>query len=195
MTTGEKIRKLRLSNKKTMKDLAKFLNVTEQAISHYERNIRTPNYSTLESIAKYFSVKTIDLFPNQLVKDSVCSLDSLLKILNIKVKNSKDISWDDIKGLTIEELSEVMNSLNNIANKIIKNRLSKNMREDDIIINQITYVDGNNVVKHLNIKNGVNTHLHIGNSDLTNEVQEIWNNEGVYGAVSIKIDKFGNIIK
>ncbi|MDU6879050.1 MAG: helix-turn-helix transcriptional regulator [Clostridium botulinum] len=195
MTTGEKIRKLRLSNKKTMKELAKFLNVTEQAISQYERNIRTPNYSTLESIAKYFSVKTIELFPEQLIKDSVCSLDSLLRIINNKVKNSKDISWEDIKGLTIEELCEVMNSLNDIANKIITKRLSKKMCEDDIIIKQVTYIEENNTVKRISINNGLSVEYYIGNSNLSNEVQEIWDNEGIYGATSINISKLGKIIK
>ena len=47
---------LRLVNNKTQKDLAKYLNVSEQAIAYYEQGKREPKLETWQALADYFNV-------------------------------------------------------------------------------------------------------------------------------------------
>lgn len=52
MLNGKKIKMLRKNLKLTQKELAKMVNVTNVSICGYEKNNRTPDIETLESIAK-----------------------------------------------------------------------------------------------------------------------------------------------
>lgn len=52
MSIGENIRKARKKRNMTMKQLGEELGITEQAISQYERNIRTPNTKLVIKIAE-----------------------------------------------------------------------------------------------------------------------------------------------
>ena len=51
-----RIKILRLVNNKTQKDLAKYLNVSEQAIAYYEQGKREPKLETWQALADYFNV-------------------------------------------------------------------------------------------------------------------------------------------
>lgn len=51
-----RIKILRLVNNKTQKDLAKYLNVSEQAIAYYEQGKRKPKIETWQKLANYFNV-------------------------------------------------------------------------------------------------------------------------------------------
>ena len=51
-----RLKDLRLQRKKTQKDLAKYLNVSEQAIAYYEQGKRTPKPETWRALADYFDV-------------------------------------------------------------------------------------------------------------------------------------------
>lgn len=51
-----RIKELRVEKHKTQKEIAKFLNITEQALSHYERGLREPKLKTWQALAKYFNV-------------------------------------------------------------------------------------------------------------------------------------------
>ena len=193
MSIGTNIRNLRLKNKKTIKELAEFLKITEQAVSQYEREIRTPNYHTLELIAKYFNVKIMDLFPNDTVKQTINGVESLLATLNNKLAKNDSISWNDIKGLTIEELIEVINFLDSLSDKIISKRLSKKMNEDDIIIKKIAFSVTERSVVQLSINpktNRLESTYFSGSDSLNKKVKEVWENEGVYGAVNIDIEDY-----
>lgn len=53
---GNRIKEIRLSQHKTQKDLAKLLNVSEQAIAYYEKALREPPLKTWVKLAKYFGV-------------------------------------------------------------------------------------------------------------------------------------------
>ena len=59
MMIGVKIKKLRRKNKVTQEQLAKYLNVTPQAVSKQEKNLAYPEIHLLVPIANYFSV-TVD---------------------------------------------------------------------------------------------------------------------------------------
>ena len=51
-----RIKELRLQYKKTKRDLAKYLNVSEQAIAYYEQGKREPKIETWEKLASFFKV-------------------------------------------------------------------------------------------------------------------------------------------
>ena len=51
-----RIKILRLVNNKTQRDLAKYLNVSEQAIAYYEQGKRNPKPETWQALADYFDV-------------------------------------------------------------------------------------------------------------------------------------------
>lgn len=51
-----RIKILRLVNNKTQKDLAKYLNVSQQAIAYYEQGKRKPKLETWQALADYFNV-------------------------------------------------------------------------------------------------------------------------------------------
>lgn len=51
-----RIKILRLVNNKTQKDLAKYLNVSEQAIFYYEQGKRNPKPENWQKLADYFNV-------------------------------------------------------------------------------------------------------------------------------------------
>lgn len=58
---GRNIRKERKLKGLTMKELGHELGISEQAISQYERNIRTPNTKTLLKIAKILNISVYEL--------------------------------------------------------------------------------------------------------------------------------------
>lgn len=51
-----RIKILRLVNNKTQKDLAKYLNVSKQAIFYYEQGKRNPKPENWQALADYFNV-------------------------------------------------------------------------------------------------------------------------------------------
>lgn len=53
-----RIKELRLQYKKTQRDLAKYLNVSEQAIAYYEQGKREPKIETWDKLAMFFQVPT-----------------------------------------------------------------------------------------------------------------------------------------
>lgn len=53
---GTVLKKLRLENSLTQKQLAEHLNISESTIGMYEQNRRKPDYEILDAIADYFNV-------------------------------------------------------------------------------------------------------------------------------------------
>lgn len=58
---GEKIKKLRLQNNMTQNGLAQKLFTSNRSISHWEKGIRTPDFETIQKLAKILNV-SIDYF-------------------------------------------------------------------------------------------------------------------------------------
>lgn len=56
MTFANRLKDLREENNLTQVELAQKFNITSQTISQYERGIRTPDFTLLNSIADYFNV-------------------------------------------------------------------------------------------------------------------------------------------
>lgn len=57
LSIGEKIRKYRKQQNLTMKQLGERLDITEQAVSQYERNIRTPNTKSIFKISEILGIE------------------------------------------------------------------------------------------------------------------------------------------
>lgn len=67
--TGKLIKDLRIERGLTQKELAKKINVTEQAISKWERGVGCPDVSLLTLISEIFSVNINDILSGELVKN------------------------------------------------------------------------------------------------------------------------------
>ena len=55
---AERLKELRIERGLSLKQLAKEINVTDIAISRWERELRLPNIENLTNLAKFFSVTT-----------------------------------------------------------------------------------------------------------------------------------------
>lgn len=65
MQLGEKIKNLRQSNKMSQSDLAKFLHVSYQAISNWERNKSYPDKENIIMISNLFNVPLDELMRDE----------------------------------------------------------------------------------------------------------------------------------
>lgn len=55
---AERLKELRTERGLSLKQLAKEINVTDIAISRWERQLRLPNIENLTNLAKFFAVST-----------------------------------------------------------------------------------------------------------------------------------------
>ena len=62
---NDKLRELRLENKKKKKDLAKLLNVSNKTVSHWESGYTEPPIYIIVSIKKIFNVSYEDLLEDE----------------------------------------------------------------------------------------------------------------------------------
>ncbi len=81
MNLGETISKLRKQKNMTQSELAQKLNVTDKAVSKWERNVSCPDVYTITKIAEIFNVSVDELMSAQ--KSSQKKLESKQKVLNI----------------------------------------------------------------------------------------------------------------
>jgi transcriptional regulator with XRE-family HTH domain len=90
MGIGQKIKELRMNQKIKQENLANLLNTTQDTISLWEKEKRTPSAENIIMLSKYFNVST----------------DYLLGLEN----------EDGTKTYNIENNSKFINSFNNISN-------------------------------------------------------------------------------
>jgi len=92
---GQFISELRKSNHMTQKDLAEKLNITDKAVSKWERGLSCPDISLLSSIADILGITTDELLNGQKSKDesidNVASLDNALHYADKVVKSKEKI--------------------------------------------------------------------------------------------------------
>lgn len=81
MNLGETISKLRKQKNMTQSELAQKLNVTDKAVSKWERNVSCPDVYTITKIAEIFNVSVDELMSAQ--KSSQKKLESKQKVLDI----------------------------------------------------------------------------------------------------------------
>lgn len=145
---GEQIRKYRKFKNMTMKDLAIKLGVTEQAISQYERNIRTPNRETIIKISEILEIDINSLSPqsNSISWNSIAKLIS--SIMNDFIKNDESITAEQVKGLTSYEFNDILMLLSSKVGNIIEDRKLHGFPENEYIFSDISNVEP----KHIDLK-------------------------------------------
>lgn len=77
---------------KTVKDIAKDLNISYQSLLNYQDGKRIPSYSVLQNMVKYFNVKEIDLFSEKIKIDK----NYIIKIPKENIDNAFFKSRNDI---------------------------------------------------------------------------------------------------
>jgi transcriptional regulator with XRE-family HTH domain len=102
---AKRLKKLRLKNKLTQKELAIKLNMTENSIGNYEKGIREPEQSILVELAKIFDVTTDYLlgrvdFENHIVLEGTALPLELQGIIEqIGIAKDAGISAEDIREI------------------------------------------------------------------------------------------------
>lgn len=109
MNSGKKIRELRKSKGLKLKDLANSLNISEQALSQYERNVRNINLEMLKKIAIALDVSLISLLddPSEIIDKKGVFIGSLHE------NNKKDEKDKELAKLICEKYEnlEMFNKL------------------------------------------------------------------------------------
>ena len=93
MTIGDKIRQLRVEGQITQEKLAKYLNISYQAISKWERNVTLPDLSVIPIIADFFEITTDELLcVNSFKKESLNTHRQKLFSLYEKIGTEEDFN-------------------------------------------------------------------------------------------------------
>ena len=116
---GENIRALRKRYNETQKELAEKLNLTEQAVSHYEKGKREPDIQTIELIANHYMIT-----PEQLIFSDFREIEDidLSANLNQLMKLSEVLLPTFISETAIQDKSfkigyEYLCRINNLSKK------------------------------------------------------------------------------
>lgn len=141
-----RIKDLRIEKHKTQKDIAKFLNITEQALSYYERGLREPKLKTWQALAKYFNVPIPYLQGIGVSKYEMC--DYLLDEFYSEEKIKNPIDSEDTEKSFHDELDRY---LDNKTEDEIFDYIEKNDGYYPSKIGQYPYID--NLIKKDFLKN------------------------------------------
>lgn len=118
---------------KTVKDIAKDLNISYQSLLNYQEGKRIPNYTVLQNMINYFNVKDIDLFREKIKIDKKC----IIKIPretkdNLFFKSNNDILTDTaLKNLLAYSKSKSDKDMTRL--KTINQLLEKPQMLDNLI--------------------------------------------------------------
>lgn len=107
MNNGELIRNYRKRKKLTMKELGQKVGVSEQAISQYERSIRTPNVITLQKICSELNLP-IDTFSIEL--PTIPTRKQLKENPNLALDTQINTYIDDIYRIKVKMLCKIFES-------------------------------------------------------------------------------------
>lgn len=133
MKFSEIFKSLREEKDLKQTELAKDLKMTSQALSQYERGLRTPDVETLNKIAEYFDVSTDYLIGRTNIKNTTAKVEA-----NESEKDIEEIlenTMNDIlnqEGLMLN--GEILNDNDlMLLKKAIKNGIeyAKSMKEKD----------------------------------------------------------------
>ena len=114
-----RIKKVREKNKISQAKLADFLNITQQAVSAYEKEEREPNIDTLNKIADYFNV-TVDYLLGRTDTPNTVTLEGDQipgSLRNVDVELIEMIKEAKESGLTKSELEEILEFARKIKKK------------------------------------------------------------------------------
>jgi len=130
---GEKIKKLRLENSLTQKDLAEKLYVTAQAVSRWENNEVEPSITTIAEIAKVFNISMSELLgeeqqPVKVVKETEYVYKEQKPILAVCEQCNKPI-YDGIEIVRLTDYDYMGNTTTKILCKTCDDKNKKQAHE------------------------------------------------------------------
>ena len=108
---GDFIKELRKEKQLTQKELGEKLNITDKAISKWERGLSFPDIAVLKDLAEFFEIDISELLNGERGKKQGIKIGQKLgimqvakKMLNVKV-NEKVVR--ELTGLTEEEIERI----------------------------------------------------------------------------------------
>lgn len=97
MNFGDTLRNLIEERNITQKELAKHLNIAPSTLGSYVQNARTPDFSTLKSLAKYFEVSIDYLLDYSLDRTATVNEKEMLRIFRSLTKEQQYICMEQCK--------------------------------------------------------------------------------------------------
>lgn len=104
---GNKLKLLRKERHLTQDDVANMLGVTKNTVSTYERNLRQPDYTTIDKLASFFNTTT-----DYLIRDGDLPDDAFLKI---KEKTPEQRKIDKIIQIYLRDIEWTSKDLQEIV--------------------------------------------------------------------------------
>lgn len=128
---NNRIKQVRLEQKKKQKEVASFLGITEQALSYYERGKREPKLETWQKLADYFGVPIPYLQGLGVSRDVVINdlVDKTINEHNYLSSQFSTMGYDLQEKITRSDIEYITNNLgvyldnsSNTVDKLIKNK-------------------------------------------------------------------------
>lgn len=117
MNFATRFAELRTDNDVKQKDLAKLLNVSVSAVSHYEKGLNTPDLNNLILLADYFHVSLDYLVGRSSHKNSTL-LNAELSLPDGSISCGQIL--DRLLALSAEEQNDIIRHLNVLYNNVKK---------------------------------------------------------------------------
>lgn len=126
-----RIKELRVEKHKTQKEIAEFLNITEQALSYYERGLREPKLKTWQALANFFNVPVSYLQGLGVSREKIIN-DLVEKMIDDKGNSFSSfnlLNFELSKKVTLGDVSYLNNTFNlNLSNNIVDKLIDNNNR-------------------------------------------------------------------
>ncbi|UWI43856.1 helix-turn-helix transcriptional regulator [Lactobacillus paragasseri] len=135
-----RIKELRLQYKKTQRDLAKYLNVSEQAIAYYEQGKREPKLETWNKLAMFFQVPTSYLMG---LSNDINGWDEWAKATGYSVEQIKDEIKRLIDTDRLDASSDVQHQISQAVKSLDGASYSTTQGAQREIVFQLTRLIGN----------------------------------------------------
>lgn len=180
---GNFIAQKRKNKNLTQKNLAKQLNITDKAVSKWERGLGCPDVSVLENLSKILDVSILDLLNGEEIDNSKINVDNT----EIYIKNTIDYSkkeinhWQKICSGILVSLILFIGTLLILLNGINIFKLNKKFNYDyDSYCGDISYLDNST-------------------KKIKDNIAKIRNNQGIYNnedyiSILNDLDKLENYI-
>ncbi len=117
MNFSSRFAELRTDNDVKQKDLAKLLNVSVSAVSHYEKGLNTPDLSNLILLADYFNV-SLDYLVGRSSYKNTALLNTELPLPDGTISCGQIL--DRLLALPSEQQNDIVRHLNVLYNSMKK---------------------------------------------------------------------------
>lgn len=131
MLLGKRLKQLREEKEKTQTEIAQLLQITAQAYSNYERDLRIPDAAMLQKLGDYFNVTIDYLLGRSNIRKPISNPYNLTEQeleLFEKIKCDPEISilFHDLKNADNAEIKELLHSWDFIKEQFKRMREKSN---------------------------------------------------------------------